>query len=255
MKTDDDPYRDPALYDLEYDDYTEDIAYYRRLALATGSPILELGAGTGRLMVPLLRAGLQVDGVERSPGMLEGLRAKLEQLHPPQRGRARIFEGDFRTLPEGLHEQYALVMWPFNALHHCADGKEVAQTLLGAARRLRPEGRIALDVYLPDRELYDRDPEQTYEHRIFRDPRTGASIHTWEQGWWDEARRIHHVIYTYRYPDGRERRTHLALRMFERHELEAIFQRCGLRVLHSAEDFEGNPLRPGSLKWVVQLGA
>lgn len=248
----DDPYADSALYDLEYADHTEDITYYQRLAGDLPGPILELGCGTGRLTLPMVRVGATVDGVDLSPSMLAGLRTKLE-TQPSTADRLRLFQGDFRDLPEGLRNRYAAVFWPFNALHHCRSELDVLATLRGALDRLAPEGLVALDVYLPDRELYDRDPEATYEHRIFKDPRTGLPLHTWEQGWWDEDARTHHVVYTYRHRDGTEERAHLRLRMFERDELLGLFERAGLRVVHSAEDFSGSAVRPASLKWVVQL--
>lgn len=249
----DDPYADPVLYDLEYTDHTEDIAYYTRIAQAATGPILELGCGTGRLTLPLARAGARVDGVDLSPSMLEGLRLKLGAEPDAVQARVRFWEGDFRAPPEHARTDYGWVLWPFNAIHHCAGPDDVLRTLRAARARLATGGGIALDAYLPDRELYDRDPNKTYEHRIFKDPRTGRPLHTWEQGWWDEEAKVHHVVYTYKDHTGREQRAHLRLRMFERDELIALFHDAGLRVSFSAEDFAGRPVRPGSLKWVVQL--
>lgn len=249
----DDPYADPALYDLEYTDHTEDIAYYTRLASRSPGPILELGCGTGRLTLPMARAGAHVDGLDLARPMLEGLRLKLGAEPATIQARVRFWEGDFRAPPDHTRTDYAWVVWPFNALHHCTGPDDVRATLGAARDRLVPGGGIALDVYLPDRELYDRDPARTYEHRIFRDPRTGRPLHTWEQGWWDEATLTHHVVYTYRDPSGGEDRAHLQLRMFEHAELVALFHEAGFRIAFSAEDFAGRPLRAGSLKWVVQL--
>ncbi|MCA9568542.1 MAG: class I SAM-dependent methyltransferase [Myxococcales bacterium] len=251
--TEDDPYADPALYDLEYADHTEDITYYQRLAIGAGGPILELGCGTGRLTLPMIRMGARVDGVDLARTMLEGLRLKVAALDATQQGRVRFYEADFRELPDHLRTDYTLIIWPFNALHHCRDERDVERTLAGAVSRLAPGGTVALDVYLPDRQLYDRDPSKTYEHRIFKDPRSGLPLHTWEQGWWDEASRTHHVVYTYKHRNGTLERAHLALRMFERDELEAIFAKVGLRVVQEAEDFEGTPTTPTSLKWVIRL--
>ena len=248
----DDPYADPALYDLEYADHTEDITYYQRLAGELDGPLLELGCGTGRLTLPMARIGAEVDGVDLAQSMLDGLQRKLD-AHPPGASRVRLFHGDFRSLPDGLHDRYAAVIWPFNALHHCRSEDDVRRTLTGARQRLGPDGLLALDVYLPDRQLYDRDPAKTYEHRIFQDPRTGQPLHTWEQGWWDEDTRTHHVVYTYKSRDGSEERAHLRLRMFERPELLALFQDTGFRVVEQAEDFIGTYVRPQSLKWVVKL--
>jgi SAM-dependent methyltransferase len=250
-----DPYADPALYDLEYADHKEDIAYYTRIAGQAVGPILELGCGTGRLTLPMAQAGARVDGIDASEGMLEGLRLKVAAQGNDIQARIRFWKGDFREPSGDLREGYAWILWPFNAIHHCTGPDDVLKTLTWVKGRLLPGGKIALDAYLPDRELYDRDPNRTYEHRIFRDPRTGQPLHTWEQGWWDEATYTHHVVYTYKHRDETEERVHLALRMFERDELQEIIESAGLRVISSAQDFKGTAPTARALKWVLQLEA
>jgi cyclopropane fatty-acyl-phospholipid synthase-like methyltransferase len=64
-----------ALYDLEHGEYDADLDLYLSLALATGDPVLELGCGSGRLLVPLAEAGHRVTGVDQSRPMLERARA------------------------------------------------------------------------------------------------------------------------------------------------------------------------------------
>ena len=248
-----DPYADPRLYDLEYANHSEDIAYYTQLATQSEGPILELGCGTGRLTLPMARTGTIVDGVDLSEGMLAGLHTKLAAESSDVQGRVRAWKADFREAPDGILQAYDWILWPFNAIHHCTGPEDVVQTLTWIREHLGPNGRVALDAYLPDRELYGRDPKRTYEHRIFRDPRDGQPLHTWEQGWWDEESRTHHVVYTYKHRDETEEKCHLRLRMFEQPELAELIRSAGYSISHSASDFEGSPLRATSLKWVLQL--
>ena len=249
----DDPYADALLYDLEYANYNEDVAYYVALVGRPSVRTLELGCGTGRLTIPIARAGGRVDGLDLSQTMLQGLAEKLTRESAVVRARIRHFEADFREPPPELEGGYDWVLWPFNAIHHCRGPEDVLQTLTRAKALLGEGGRLALDLYLPDLELYDRDPNKTYEHRVFSDPRTGQPLHTWERGWWDAEAHVHHVVYTYRHRDGREDHAHLRLRMFEAPQLLGLIEKAGFRVDHSAEDFVGNPKRPKSLKWVLQL--
>jgi SAM-dependent methyltransferase len=250
--TDDDPYSRPELYDLEYADYREDIDHY--LALARGRrTVLELGCGTGRLALPLARMGCTVHGVDLSPEMLAAFERKLRAEPDAVRLRVRTQLGDFRTFEApGRHE---LVVLPFNAIHHCATVDDVRSTLASARAALAPRGIFALDAYLPDAELYSREPGAKYEMRTFVHPLTGGDLLSWEEGWWDAATRTHHVVYVYVHQDegGREDRIHLALHMYEIEELEDLVEGAGFEILSAASDFRGSPIGAGSLKWVAVL--
>jgi SAM-dependent methyltransferase len=251
------PYDDAILYDLEYADHTEDIAYYvdrartSSTAIGIAPRVLELGCGTGRLTLPIARAGVTIVGVDRARSMVEELRHKLEREKPEVRARVAVIEDSYPT--PAVTGTFQAVLWPFNALHHCPNAAAVEAVLVAARQWLAPGASVYLDAYLPDRELYDRDPEGRYEPRQYRDPASGQPVDSWEQGWWDEAGQIHHVVYVYRWPDGRERRTHLELRMFPLGELHEIVGRAGLKVSREGQDFRFTELGPRSLKWVAAL--
>lgn len=249
----DDLYADPALYDLEYAHQAEDVVHYLRLAARTAGPILELGCGNGRITVPLARAGCRVHGVDTSADMLDDLRRKLAVEDEALRGRITLSREDFRRLE--VAGTYGLVLLPFNALHHCMTHHDVLDLLRGVRDRLAPDGRLALDLYLPDPTLYARDPGQRYEPRDFVDPRTGGRLQSWESGWYDVLQQIHHVRYIYRAGDGPERTVGIDLRMFYPQELRALLDWAGFEILSEAEDFDGHPLRAESLKWVLTLRA
>lgn len=257
-----DPYDDALLYDLEYADHVEDVAFYVDRARNAAGRVLELGCGTGRLTVPIARAGVDVVGVDRSPAMLGALDGRVAREAPAVSARVRRLCADYTTVDPGAIAgmaasggagRFRTVIWPFNALHHCQDEASVDAMLARIGGWLDGGGRVALDCYLPDRELYDRDPEGQFEHRTFTHPVTGVSLDSWEQGWWDEAAKVHHVVYVYRWPDGTERRTHLELRMFELVELYRMFDRAGWRIVREASDFSGRPVVTGALKWVGVL--
>ena len=94
-----DPFEDAALYDWEYRRRRDDVRFYATLAGERGGPILDLGCGTGRLMLPLLRAGHVVVGVDRAPAMLARAAARLRRLPPRVRRRALLLRADLRRLP------------------------------------------------------------------------------------------------------------------------------------------------------------
>lgn len=248
VSPEEDPYGDGTLYDLEYAEHDEDVDWYVMHARRADGPVLELGCGTGRLTLPIARSGVAVHGVDRAPRMLRVLEDKLAGEELSVRQRIRLIESDYRTLEPD--RTFGAVLWPFNALHHCEGPDDLVATLERIRGWTSPQGRLALDCYLPDVELYDRDPEDRYEPRWFVDPRSGGSLESWEQGWWDAEQRVHHVLYTYRHRDGREERCHLALRMYELPELHQMLASSGWVLEQELQDFVGTAVGPGALKWV-----
>src|SRR3954470_6009095 len=85
-----DPFEDAVLYDWEYRRRRDDVRFYTTLADERGGPVLDLGCGTGRLMLPLLRAGHVVVGVDRASAMLARAAARVRRLGPSVRQRALL---------------------------------------------------------------------------------------------------------------------------------------------------------------------
>ncbi len=247
----DDPYRDPWLYDMEYEGLDEDFGHYIRVAARFGSPILELGVGNGRLALNLARAGFAVHGVDLSLPMLGGLARVAAQEPPMVRSKLSWERGDFRTIR--LERKFPLVLLPFNALHHCQDHRDVLALFATVRAALAPDGRFALDCYQPDIGLYTRDATKRYEERTFTHPRTGETLESWENGWYDSMAQLHHVVYTYKFPDGREERAHLKLRMFWPQELRALIDLSGFEIVEEKGGFDEEPLAADSAKWVLVL--
>ena len=180
---------------------------------------------------------------------LSTLRGKLGAESDEVRSRVALLEGDYETLEPG--GPIGAVLWPFNAMHHCAGPDAVVAVLRAALGWVKPRGLLALDCYLPDLDLYDRDPEARFEPRAFRDPRSGQPMESWEQGWWDADAHVHHVLYVYRHPDGREERTRLQLRMYPLAEVRRMLAVAGWELEHESRDFSGAPLEEDALKYVA----
>lgn len=114
--------------------------------LADGGPVLELGAGTGRLAIPLAARGLDVDALDASAAMLERLRGKPGA----ERVRATILAdmADVGALVEPA--RYGLVVVAANTLFNLDTRHAQAQCVAGAAAALRPGGRLVVEAFVPD---------------------------------------------------------------------------------------------------------
>jgi SAM-dependent methyltransferase len=124
-----------------------DLPFYLDLAKQVGGPVLELGCGTGRVLLPTARAGIPIHGVDNSLPMLNVLRRKLEREANPVRERVSLFEGDMR----GFRSQgkYALVIIPFRPLQHMYTVEDQLAALRTAAFHLQEGGLLAFDVFYP----------------------------------------------------------------------------------------------------------
>src|SRR5688572_30092280 len=90
-----------------------DVGFWRGVAQRQGGPVLELGCGTGRLLMPLARTGARVTGIDRSAPMLARSLARARRL--PVARRPAIVRGDIRTLPFGP-AGFNLVVAPYGML-------------------------------------------------------------------------------------------------------------------------------------------
>jgi SAM-dependent methyltransferase len=169
-------YADAALYDYEYRRRRADVLFYRELARRRGADrILELGAGTGRVTVPLARDGRQVVAVDRSEAMLARLRARIARLPASVAGRITPVAGDLRSFSVG--GRFPLVIAAFNVLEHLYTRTEVDACLQRVAAHLSPGGALAFDVQLPDLLWLARDPSKRWARTRFTDPTTGRSMY------------------------------------------------------------------------------
>jgi SAM-dependent methyltransferase len=133
------------LYDPWSRSVTEDVPFYLEEARATRSPVVELGVGTGRIALPIARAGIPVVGVDSSSRMLEVCRERAEQ-----EGLAELLDlrlGDLRNPP--VEGTVKLVVCPFRSYLHLRTDDDRREALSSAWKLLEPGGRLAFDVFAP----------------------------------------------------------------------------------------------------------
>lgn len=135
----------PDLYDLQYESYRDDVPFYLRLADDLGGPVLELGAGTGRITEALANAGHEVVAVDVSAAMLA--RAETRLGSHLASGKVRLVHADMRE--PGVEGHFPLVIAPFNTLMHAYTPADQDLVLSAVAKRLAPGGTFAFDVYQP----------------------------------------------------------------------------------------------------------
>ncbi|MVP00577.1 class I SAM-dependent methyltransferase [Paenibacillus lutrae] len=121
-----------------------DLDYYHNKLKHCKGRILEAMAGSGRVLIPLLESGLQVDGMDYSRDMLASCRQRCEE-----RGlAANLYESNLQEL--ALPHKYEAILIPGGSFLLIEDRQQSIQALKRLYEHLEPGGRLLLDLFLPD---------------------------------------------------------------------------------------------------------
>ena len=141
----------PELYDIVTPaSFRGDAEWYRAKARESGGPVLELGAGTGRITLGIARDGVLVHALDADPAMLDRLRRKLANEPREVQERVQVTVGDMRAFTLG--QRFALVIAPFRAFLHNLTEDDHLACLRCVRDHLRPNGRFAFNVFHPSLE-------------------------------------------------------------------------------------------------------
>jgi SAM-dependent methyltransferase len=227
----------------------QDVAFYRDAVREFGDPVLELGCGTGRIMMALADAGKRITGLDLSERMLERAVKKRAALNKEARERVHLVQGDMTQFDLG--ETFRLVIIPFRPFQHLLEVQQQVDCLDCVRKHLAPGGRLILDVFQTDAERM-HDPVHmremlvteyvTTDGRQVRITERVAAFHRAEQ------RNDVEMIFSIRHRDGRQERLVFAwpLRYFFRYEVEHLLARCGFRVTALYGSFDRTPIRDDS---------
>lgn len=124
-----------------------DLPFYLELAEQIGGPILEVACGTGRVLLPIARKGIEIHGVDNSRPMLRILETAIAREPREVRQRVALHEGDMRDFRLG--RRFPLVIIPFRPMQHMHSVEDQVSALSSAAAHLGENGILAFDVFYP----------------------------------------------------------------------------------------------------------
>jgi len=246
-------------YDRDYADLLQgaDVAFYRRMAEACGGPVLEMGCGTGRVLLPLARAGIAVHGIDASVPMLEQLRASLRSEPAAVRERVSVTHGDIRSVDVGA--RFPLVISAGNVPHSFLERKDQRTWLANARRHLAPGGALCFDVFQPDYRRLTAAPEWALDVER-TDPRTGQKVRRYSRCTHEVEFQRFRVEMRWVTEDaaGRtvsEESAAVMQRWFTRGELENLLELEGFQIVDYWGGFAGEPFGGGARSQVVRATA
>jgi SAM-dependent methyltransferase len=245
-----------ALYDAVYAD-SADIAFWQVMATAGSDGLLELGCGTGRVLLPLARAGHHVTGLDLAVPMLAHCRALLQAEPPEVSDQVTLLEADMASFD--LKRRFAQIYCAFGTFHHLRTVEQQLACLDRCRQHLLPQGTLILDLINPD------PAPATADGDVRAAGETAANIVDWTEG-----RRIRswatmlnyqrllqcndcEVTYEIIEADGATRRLTetFPMRLLYRYELEHLLARCGFRIVALYGDYDRSVFSDESLGLIV----
>lgn len=147
MKIEDNLYNKTAyLFDLDPRPLLkDDISFYIRQAALCGGDILDIGAGSGRIAIPLARAGFRVWALDLSPAMMAQLLQKIPRLPVEEAARIHPVYGDMRDFT--LDRKFSLVIIPFRGFQALVEDEDRGRCLSAIHRSLEDNGVLIVTFF------------------------------------------------------------------------------------------------------------
>lgn len=234
-----------------------DIDFYLEMAQESGGPVLELGCGTGRICIPIARAGIEIVGLDLSDHMLDVCRGKLAEEPQAVQDRVQLIQGDMQDF--NLDQDFSLIIKPFRSFQHLLTVRDQLSCLNAVRSHLAAEGTFILDIFNPaiDRLTEDNLGEEFGEEPPFQLPDGRQIVRRHKVVSRDLFKQINNVelLYYITHPDGREETfVHtFPMRYLFRCEAEHLLARSGFEVEALYADFDCSPFGstyPGELIFV-----
>jgi len=228
-----------------------DVPFWGRVAREARGPVLELGCGTGRVSLPLTRAGVTLVGIDRSSQMLARADRRAESRHSRSvaRGRLHLVRGDIRALPFGSRK-FAMVLAPYGVLQSLLRDRDLAATLQSVASVLRPGGTFGIDL-VPDVPNW-----REYSNRVQLRGRAAGSVHLTliESVRQDRSHRL--TTFEQRYIERRGRHTtehrfDLTFRTLSVRQITGRLERAGFLVDAVLGDYNGRRWDERAEVWII----
>ena len=251
----------PDLYDLVTPaSLAGDVEWYVRKARAADGPVLELGAGTGRVTLALARAGVSVRALDAHAGMLAALRRKLADLPADVQRQVTPVEANMQTFE--LPERFALVIAPFRAILHNLTEDDMLACFRRVRAHLREGGQFAFNVFHPSLEVMARHVgplEGVWRWVATFDRPDGSWVVRSEANRFDSVRRRIHSLHRFEEfgADGVLQRTtlhRLELSYLYPPDLRRLLGQAGFQAVTISGGFGGAPFQRDMDELVVEAG-
>lgn len=222
--------------------------FYRNHIQTYGQPVLDVGCGTGRILLDYLSDGIDIDGVDNSPEMLALCREKAQKLglHP------NLYHQEMHAL--ALPRQYQVILVPSSSFQLVLDPKDAVAAMSRFFEHLLPGGVLIMPFGIEDFVAHWKEGDPVEREAILlqhaTDPATGLTYHRWSSDWFDPHNQLEHT--TNRYDVLRDgeiiaTETHVrspATRWYTQSQALKLYEDTGFTNLQMFRGFEHVPATP-----------
>jgi SAM-dependent methyltransferase len=232
---------DGDAYDLVLKDIPYGLDFYVTKAREANGPVLDVACGTGRILLPCLEAGVDIEGLDLFEPMLTTLRAKAAALGlSPRLHRADMC--DF-----SLPRLYAVVMIPFNAFIHNMTQDAQISCLTRCRKHLLPGGLLVFDTFFPSLEVVGAPQNTRVLEAELPHPQTGLPMRLYDTRSFDRVAQEQHSLNEIELLDANGNvqavhRSEIYSRYIFKHEMELLLRLAGFPQWEINGGFDGRPL-------------
>jgi SAM-dependent methyltransferase len=226
----------------------EDRFFYLDVVRKYGDPVLDLGCGTGRILLDFMQQGIDIDGVDNSPDMLRLLQEKAEKLnlHP------NVYRQEMHSL--SLPRKYQTILVPSSSFQLLLDASLPPLAMQSFFEHLLPGGVLAM----PFMTLWkEGDPLKSEWTREAVRPEDGSTIRRWSRARFDPVTDLEHTIDRYEIVrDGQllaseEHQQSPATRSYTQQQAVALYEEAGFRDIQVYHEFTFEPVKPEDMTFCV----
>jgi SAM-dependent methyltransferase len=219
----------------------EDRFFYLDVVKKYGQPALDIGCGTGRLLLDFMQQGIDIDGVDNSPEMLALLKQKAEKLNL----KPTVYQQEMYEL--SLPRKYQIILVPSSSFQLLVDEKLPPLAMDRFYEHLLPAGILVM----PFMTLWKHgDPLESEFAREAVRPEDGATVRRWQYSRFDPETNLEDTIDRYEIVrDGNviaseEHRQSPATRSYTQEQAAALYQKAGFKDIQVFHEFTFEPVKP-----------
>jgi SAM-dependent methyltransferase len=232
-----------------------DRQFYVNLCQEIDGDILELGSGTGRILIPIAKKGYKITGLDLSENMLSVCRKKLSKYDDNIQNNVTLVQGSMTNFDLG--KKFDLITIPFRAFQHLIERENQESGLRCVHKHLKDNGRLVFDVFHVDfnqihNPKFKEESEDTPEFELengFRLRRCNRVVEFHIEEQYNDVELIYYL--TDKNGDT-ERFVHqFLMRYFLKVEIEQLLERCKLQVIEIFGNFDKSPLTEKSPEMII----